>query len=328
MATTGIEKIRTLTAADMQQVDALILSQLGGKAPLIATLAGHLIKAGGKRLRPVLTLISARLCGYEQGARHIAMAASVEFIHTATLLHDDVVDESALRRGEPTANANWGNSASVLVGDFLLARAFQLMVSDGSLDALKILSDTSAILSEGEVLQLSSAREITDDTTRYYDIITAKTASLFAAAGEIGAVISESPAAHRKALHDYGHHLGIAFQIVDDALDYSADQSQLGKAVGDDFREGKITLPVILSYKNGTPDEKKFWKESMEETPEGDAALKHAIGLVAKYNAVELSLKEANVHADKAIACLSIFPDSEWKEALTGLAHFAVKRSY
>jgi octaprenyl-diphosphate synthase len=235
-----ISYLRTLVAAEMQAVDALILQQLQqSNAPLIPQLSRHILKAGGKRLRPILTLLSAKLCGYRGGGRDIAMAASVEFIHTATLLHDDVVDESSLRRGEPTANAVWSNSASVLVGDFLLAKAFQMMVGDGSLEALKLLSDTSATLSEGEVLQLTSARNLETDKDIYFKIIHAKTASLFATAAEIGAVIAGT-AAQRAALKTYGEALGLAFQIVDDALDYSADSTQLGKAAGDDFREGKI----------------------------------------------------------------------------------------
>lgn len=324
-----ISHLRTLVAAEMQAVDALILQQLEqSNAPLIPQLSRHILKAGGKRLRPILTLLSAKLCGYAGGGRDVAMAASVEFIHTATLLHDDVVDESSLRRGEPTANALWSNSASVLVGDFLLAKAFQMMVGDGSLPALKLLSDTSATLSEGEVLQLTSARNLETDTDTYFKIIYAKTASLFATAAEIGAVIAGNDA-QRAALKRYGEALGLSFQIVDDALDYSADSAQLGKAAGDDFREGKITLPVIIAYTKGDAKEKEFWQHALSDAAHADDAnLQKALSLIAKHYAIAESLEIAEEQVDGAIAALAIFPDSDLKTALITLANFTVKRQY
>lgn len=324
-----ISRIRALVADEMQVVDDFIIAQLEqSSAPLIPQLSRHILKAGGKRLRPMLTLLAAKICGYENGTRHIHMAASVEFIHTATLLHDDVVDESNLRRGEPTANALWSNSASVLVGDFLLAKAFQVMVGDGSLAALKLLSDTSAVLSEGEVLQLSAARNLETTREQYHAIIHAKTASLFATAAEIGAVLV-GDANKSAALKAYGTALGLAFQIVDDALDYSPQTAQLGKQAGDDFREGKITLPVLIAYENGTPEEQKFWQHALEDAAHADdAALRNALKLIQKYDAIQNSLKEAEAQAQTAIQALEPFPDSELKSALITLAEFTVKRDF
>lgn len=329
MATHDISHLRTLVAAEMQAVDALILSQLEqSNAPLIPVLSQHILKAGGKRLRPILTLLSSKLCGYLGGGRDVCMAACVEFIHTATLLHDDVVDESALRRGEPTANAVWSNSASVLVGDFLLAKAFQMMVRDGSLEALKLLSDTSATLSEGEVLQLTSARNLETNRDIYNKIIYAKTASLFATAAEIGAVMAGN-AAQREALRAYGTALGLAFQIVDDALDYSASSAQLGKKTGDDFREGKITLPIIIAYENGSAEEKEFWKHALEDAAHADnTSLAKALTLIAKYDAIVASIEEAEKQANIAIHSLGVFPDSAFKTALIALANFTVERKH
>jgi octaprenyl-diphosphate synthase len=325
-----ISFIRTLVAEEMKAVDALILEQLEqSNAPLIPQLSRHILKAGGKRLRPILTLLAAKLCNYNSGSRHIHMAASVEFIHTATLLHDDVVDESALRRGEPTANAVWSNSASVLVGDFLLAKAFQMMVGDGSLAALKLLSDTSATLSEGEVLQLTSARDLATNREIYFRIIHAKTASLFATAAEIGGIVAGATKNECNALKEYGTALGLAFQIVDDALDYSAQTAQLGKQAGDDFREGKITLPIILAYEKASDEEQKFWQHALEDTANAnDENLQTALNLIAKHNTIEASLKEAENQAQKAIKALTPFPESELKTALVTLAKFTVQREF
>lgn len=329
--TNEITQIRALVEREMQAVDALIVAELDkSNAPLIPLLSRHILKAGGKRLRPLLTLLAARLGGIDQKSeRHITMAAAVEFIHTATLLHDDVVDESDLRRSEPTANALWGNSASVLVGDFLLARAFQIMVGDGSLSALKLLSDTSAILSEGEVLQLSAARDLATSGEIYLAIIRAKTASLFATAAEIGGIVAGCSATQCDALRAYGEAVGLAFQIVDDALDYTADTKTLGKEVGDDFREGKITLPVILAYQSGSDTEKRFWQTAMADTAAaGDAALAQATALIISHNAVARSLEQAVSYSEKAVAALKLFPESDLKTALITLARFAVKRQF
>lgn len=323
-----ISEIRQLVAKELAAVDALILAQMAGSnAPLIPLLTQHILKAGGKRLRPMVTLLSAQLCGYTGGGgRDVTMAASVEFIHTATLLHDDVVDDSKLRRGEPTANAQWGNAASVLVGDFLLAKAFQLMVADGSLEALKLLSDTSATLSEGEVLQLSAARNLQTDQPTYEKIIYAKTASLFATAAEIGAVIAGKPE-WRAPLKAYGEGLGLAFQIMDDALDYRATTEAIGKRAGDDFREGKITLPVIIAHALGNEEERAFWEVALsEETQATDAAFAQAQALLAKHGAIEQSLSVADAKVEEAIAALSALPSNSASQALASLARFSVTR--
>jgi octaprenyl-diphosphate synthase len=253
--TASLDRLSELLRGDLARVNALILERMQSPVALIPQLAGHIIAAGGKRLRPMLTLASARLCGYrggeEAGDRHVTLAAAVEFIHTATLLHDDVVDASDLRRGLATANAVWGNKPSVLVGDFLFSRAFQLMVEDGSLKVLGILSHASAVIAEGEVLQLVTSNDTATDEAAYLAVIRAKTAQLFAAASQIGAVIADRPDAEEAALTAFGLNLGIAFQLVDDMLDYSARQAELGKTVGDDFRDGKITLPIVLAFKRG-----------------------------------------------------------------------------
>ncbi|MEE8259059.1 MAG: polyprenyl synthetase family protein, partial [Sphingomonadales bacterium] len=255
--------LQALVAGDMNKVNAIILEMMESKVVLIPQLAGHLIASGGKRLRPLLTLASARLVRYE-GKRHCNLAACIEFIHTATLLHDDVVDDSELRRGKESANTLWGNKPSVLVGDFLFSRAFEIMVADGSLRVLKILSTASSVIAEGEVMQLLTANnpETTEDT--YMDVINAKTAGLFAAACEIAPVVAERPKKEEEALRAYGQNLGIAFQLIDDALDYSAKEAVLGKTVGDDFREGKVTLPIILAVRRGSKKEREFWKRTLQ----------------------------------------------------------------
>jgi octaprenyl-diphosphate synthase len=297
------------------------------KVPLIVEMAHHILESGGKRFRPILTILSAKMCGYS-GDRHIKLAAAIEFIHTATLLHDDVVDESVLRRGQETANEKWGNSASVLVGDFLLSRAFQLIARDGSNKVLTILSDASATISEGEVHQLTAQNDISTGLETYLHIITAKTAKLFSAGCEVGAVVAELPEIEEKALEDYGTNLGIAFQIVDDVLDYSAKQEELGKTIGDDFREGKVTLPVILAYEKSTNDEKKFWDKAISNDEKNDEDLKAALELMAKYNVLAETMKTAREYADKAIESLSIFSDCDEKQALLDLLEFSVNREF
>ena len=259
-----LDRLTSLIRADLEQVNTLILERMQSPVALIPQLAGHIIAAGGKRLRPMLTLAAARMCGY-RGARHVALAAAVEFIHTATLLHDDVVDASDLRRGLATANAVWGNKPSVLVGDFLFSRAFQLMVEDGSLKVLEILSRASAVIAEGEVLQLITSNDIATTEEDYLRVIDAKTAELFAAASRIGAVLAERGEAEERALESYGRNLGIAFQLVDDMLDYSAHEIELGKSIGDDFREGKITLPVVLALRASDERELQFWRRTLEQ---------------------------------------------------------------
>ncbi|MBE9606654.1 polyprenyl synthetase family protein [Acetobacteraceae bacterium H6797] len=294
---------------------------------LIPQLAAHLIAAGGKRLRPLLTLAAARLCGYE-GDRHMGLAACVEFIHTATLLHDDVVDESDLRRGQASANAVFGNKASVLVGDFLFARAFQLMVADGSLKVLDILCGASATIAEGEVLQLTIQNDLSTSEAQYLEVIEGKTAALFAAATRVGAVVADQPEAREKALETYGHALGVAFQLVDDALDYSAQQAKLGKTVGDDFREGKITLPVLVAHARGSEEEKAFWRRTIEEREQAEGDLEQALALMHKHGALEETAARARFYAQQAVDALAIFPDSEMKKAMSDVVRFVVERAH
>ena len=311
---------------DLQVCNRTIVARMDSPVALIPQLAAHIVAAGGKRLRPVLTLACARLCGYAGGERHINLAACVEFIHTATLLHDDVVDESQLRRGLASANAVFGNQASVLVGDFLFARAFQLMVADGSLRVLEILSAAAATIAEGEVLQLVTQNDLSTPEDRYLDVIRGKTAALFAAACQVGCVIAERPEAEERALWDYGMNLGIAFQLVDDALDYAADQATLGKTVGDDFREGKITLPVLAAYASGDESERAFWRRTIEATEQTDADLDHAMALIARHDCIGATLRRAAEFAADAKAKLAIFAPSAYRETLEAVADYTVSR--
>lgn len=323
----SLEPMLGITAQGMNSVNAVILDRMQSEIPLIPALAGHLISGGGKRLRPMLTLAGAELVGYG-GTRQYKLAAAVEFIHTATLLHDDVVDGSDLRRGKAAANIIFGNPATVLVGDFLFSRAFELMVEDGSLKVLKILSNASAVIAEGEVDQLTAQRKIETSEARYLQIIRAKTAALFAAATRIAAVVAECDEPQETALDEYGRNLGVAFQLVDDAIDYDSDAAAMGKDRGDDFREGKMTLPVILAYARGTDEERAFWKAAIGgfRTVEGDLA--EAIRLIAKYEAVAATRERARHFAQRAIDAISIFPDSKARAAMTEAALFAVARGY
>ena len=289
-----------LTAPGMNSVNSVILERMQSQIPLIPALAGHLISGGGKRMRPMLTIAGAELCGY-QGNRHHKLAAAVEFIHTATLLHDDVVDGSDLRRGKATANIVYGNPATVLVGDFLFSRAFELMVEDGSLKVLKILSRASAVIAEGEVDQLTAQRHIETSEERYLSIIGAKTAALFAAATRIAAVVAEKSEAEERALEDYGRNLGIAFQLVDDAMDYDSESGEMGKGKGDDFRDGKMTLPVILAYARGTPDERQFWQDAIAGFRTEDDDLAHAVELINRHDAVSATRERARLFTQRAI---------------------------
>ena len=322
-----LDPMLALTAQGMNDVNAVILERMQSEIPLIPRLAGHLISGGGKRLRPMLTLAGAELVGY-QGSRHHKLAAAVEFIHTATLLHDDVVDGSELRRGKAAANIIFGNPATVLVGDFLFSRAFELMTEDGSLKVLKILSNASAVIAEGEVAQLTAQRKIDTSEDRYLDIIGAKTAKLFAAASQISTVVAECEEIKERALEEYGRNLGIAFQLVDDALDYDADAAQMGKDQGDDFREGKMTLPVILAFARGDEAERKFWKEAIGGHRTSDDDLAHAITLIGKHNALEDTRARAQHFAQRAIDAISIFPDCAARVAMGEAAQFAVARGY
>jgi octaprenyl-diphosphate synthase len=315
-----------LVRDDLEACNRAIVTHMDSPVVLIPQLAAHIVAAGGKRLRPLLTLVSARMCGYS-GLRHVNLAACVEFIHTATLLHDDVVDESQLRRGLASANAVFGNKASVLVGDFLFARAFQLMVADGSLPVLEILSGAAATIAEGEVLQLATQHDLSTGEERYLDVIRGKTAALFAAACQVGAVVAARPAAEEQALASYGTNLGIAFQLVDDALDYAADQAILGKTVGDDFREGKITLPVLAAYAAGDPAERAFWVRTIEASEQTDADLDHAMALMAGRGAIHATLERAGRFAAEAKASLAVFPDTAYRAGLLAVADYTVSRA-
>jgi octaprenyl-diphosphate synthase len=322
-----MEAARALIDAELGEVNKLIVARMQSPVALIPQLAQHLVAAGGKRIRPILTLLAANVCGY-RGQRHLGLAACVEFIHTATLLHDDVVDESDLRRGRSTANAVWGNKAPVLVGDFLFSRAFQLMVEDGSLRVLAILSEASAIIAEGEVAQLITANDTSTTEDAYLEVIASKTAALFRAACQVGAVVAERPLADEQAMAAYGQNIGVAFQLVDDALDFSARQATLGKTVGDDFREGKITLPVLVALARGDAEERAFWKRTLEDLDQRDGDLEHAMALLDRHGAIEQTLERADQFGEAARQALARFPWSRHKQAMLDLVDFAVARAY
>ncbi len=323
----SIEPLVELVRADMDRVNHIIIEKAQSEVGMIPELARHLIDSGGKRLRPMLTLASAKMCGYP-GEGHVVLAVSVEFMHTATLLHDDVVDESALRRGKPTARLVWGNQASVLVGDFLLGQAFRMMVDVGSLKSLRILANAAAVIAEGEVMQLAAAKNTATTEDEYLAVINAKTAALFSAAAEVGAAVAERPAEEQSALKSYGRNLGIAFQLIDDALDYGGNETKLGKSVGDDFREGKITLPVVLSYRRGSESERKFWQRTLEKSDIQDGDLVTAIELMRKHRALEDTVERARHYGAIAADALAIFPDSAHKRALLDVVEFCVSRAH
>jgi len=322
-----IAALDALTSEDLKAVNALILRAMESPVTLIPQLASHIIAAGGKRLRPMLTLAAARMCGYA-GERHIGLAACVEFIHTATLLHDDVVDESALRRGAESANAIWGNEASVLVGDFLFSRSFELMVADGSLPVLAVLSQASSVIAEGEVLQLTTNNDVETSETAYQEVIRSKTAKLFSAACRIGALVAERPKVEEEALEAYGMNLGITFQLIDDVLDYSASQAKLGKTIGDDFREGKITLPVILAFRRGDEAEREFWRRTMERLDQNAGDLERATQLMDKHGAIADSIERARHYGAIARDAMGIFDAGPEKQALTEAIDFCINRAH
>ncbi len=326
----ALHALSDLLADDMMACNRAIVARMESPVPLIPQLAAHLVAAGGKRLRPLLTLASARLCGYVPDAgsvpRHVSLAACVEFIHTATLLHDDVVDDSQLRRGLASANAVFGNKASVLVGDFLFARSFQLMTEDGSLRVMAILSAAAATIAEGEVLQMATQNDLSTPVERYLQVIHGKTAALFAAACRVGAVVAGRPEAEELALEAFGTNVGMAFQLVDDALDYAADQAQLGKTVGDDFREGKITLPVLAAYERGDEAERGFWRRVIERSDHGDDDLDQAMKLIAQRDSIGVTLKRASHYAQAARDALQMFPDSRLRRLMDGIALYTVSR--
>ena len=323
----GIERLVGLVSDDMLRVNEMILSRTGSDVTLIPEVAAHLIESGGKRMRPMLTLAAAQMFDYE-GDGHIRLAASVEFMHTATLLHDDVVDESDMRRGKAAARMVWGNEASVLVGDFLLGQAFKMMVDVGSLAALEVLADAAAVIAEGEVMQLVTTQNTATTEDEYLAVIRAKTAALFAAASEVGAIVADRSSEERGALRSYGTNLGLAFQLVDDALDYSGVQATLGKKVGDDFRDGKITLPVLLAYRRGDEDQRAFWRRSLTERIVEDGDLEQAIAMMAEHRALEDTIARARHYGAMARDALEIFPKSDYRTALTEVVDFCVDREF
>ena len=323
----SLDPLLALVASDMNGVNAVILERMQSKVALISELAGHLIAGGGKRMRQMLTLACGSLLGYP-GTRHHKLAAAVEFIHTATLLHDDVVDGSGMRRGKRTANLIWGNPASVLVGDFLFSRAFELMVEDGSLKVLRILSHASAVIAEGEVEQLTAQRQIDTDEDHYLEIISAKTAALFAAACRVSPVVAEASEDAEVALECYGRNLGIAFQLSDDVIDYASDAETMGKGVGDDFRDGKMTLPVILAYARGSESDRSFWRSAIGGDRISDDDLAEAISLLKATDALADTVERARQYGRRAVDALAMFPASKAKAALVEAAEFAVARAY
>lgn len=326
-ASASIEPLLDLVAADMQRVNELILSKAGSDVAMIPEVANHLISSGGKRLRPMLTLAAARLCGY-RGDGHVKLAASVEFMHTATLLHDDVVDESDMRRGKLAARMLWGNQASVLVGDFLLGQAFRMMVDVGSLDALDVLSTAATVIAEGEVMQLSVAKNMATTEDEYLAVIRAKTAALFSAAAEVGPIIAGGDRGGRAAFRSYGTNLGLAFQLIDDALDYGGSSADLGKQVGDDFREGKITLPVVLAFRRGSEAERGFWRRVLETGEITDGDLDRAIALLRSHHAIEDTVERARHYGSVARDALGAFPDSPHRSALVEVIDFCIERAH
>ncbi|MGC9417907.1 MAG: polyprenyl synthetase family protein [Rhodovulum sp.] len=320
------ERLAALLTEEMAQVDRLIRERMRSEyAPRIDEVAAHIVGAGGKRLRPMLTIAAARMCGYD-GPYHVYLAATVEFIHTATLLHDDVVDESGQRRGRPTANLLWDNKSSVLVGDYLFARSFQLMVAPGNLQVLDILSNAAAVIAEGEVLQLTAARDLTTTEDIYLKVIRGKTAALFAAATEVGGVIAGMPEEQVSALHTYGDALGVGFQIVDDLLDVAGDAKATGKNIGDDFRERKLTLPIIKTIAAADDEERGFWKRTIEKGDQRDGDLEYALSLMAKHGAIEATRAEALAWTARAKEALTHLPDHEIRDMLTDLADYVVAR--
>ena len=323
----SIERLTRLLAPDMERVNTAILARTGSDVTMIPEVANHLISSGGKRLRPMLTLAMARLSGYT-GDGHIKLSAAVEFMHTATLLHDDVVVQSDLRRGKQAARMLWGNEASVLVGDFLLGQAFKMMVEVGSLQALDILSSAAAVIAEGEVMQLGAAKNTATNEDEYLAVIRAKTAELFAAACEVGPVLAGKDKSEIAACRSYGMNLGIAFQLVDDALDYGGKSAKLGKNVGDDFREGKITLPVVLSFRRGSDSERAFWNRTLGKGEVNDGDLDTAMGLMAKHHAIEDTVGRARHYGAIATDALALVPASDIKTALEETVAFCIARAH
>lgn len=328
-ATSAMTELSGLVAEEMEAVNALIMRQLEHDVALIPDVSKHLIDAGGKRLRPMLTIATSHMCGYRSGSKHITLASAVEFLHTATLLHDDVVDASDLRRGRDTANKVWGNQASILVGDYLISKTFQMLVRETSERILQVLADAAVIISSGEVLQLTNQHKVDATEADYLRVVDAKTAALFAAACEVSAVLADRPASEQEALASYGRNLGIAFQLVDDVLDYRAREKDIGKVVGDDFREGKMTLPVVLAVQQADAAERKFWMRVLEDGAKqkrGD--FKQALGLMEKYGTLDETITRARNYGDKARQALTLFPKCPERTALEGIVEFCISRAY
>ena len=321
-------ELKNLLSSKLDNVEALIQQKLKSDVNLIEKMSNHHLSSGGKRLRALLTLGSAKLTGYNENKRDINLAACVELIHSATLLHDDVIDESELRRGKKTTNSIWGNQSSILVGDYLLSRCFEMMVEDGDLEILKLLSSTSAKIAQGEVLQLQHKGEADLLEETYIDIINLKTASLFSAATKTGACLSCSNQKEKKALESYGRNLGLAFQIADDALDYYAKEKLFGKEVGKDFFEGKVTLPLITVFQKGNEKEKNFLNEIMKKKNRTEEDFKETLALIYKYKAVEATFKKAEYFVNVSFDALAIFPDTEDKRILQNLTSFSLNRSF
>lgn len=317
-----------LVAEGMERVNATILSRTGSDVAMIPEVANHLIASGGKRLRPILTLACADLCGYGSGDGAVKLAAAVEFMHTATLLHDDVVDESDMRRGRVAARIKWGNEASVLVGDFLLGQAFRMMVEVGSLRALDILSAAATVIAEGEVMQLTAAKNTETSEDEYLAVIRGKTAELFAAACEVGPVLSQRPEAEQAACRAYGMNLGIAFQLIDDVLDYGGTSAALGKNVGDDFREGKITLPIVLALRRGSDEERAFWRRTLEREDLGEGDLEQALAILRRHRALDETIERAHHYGTMAREALAPFPNGPMKSALLQVVDFCIARAH
>lgn len=322
-----MDRLSAALSEELAAVDSMLTTHMHSSTDLIPKVAAHLVKAGGKRVRPVLTLAAARLSGYE-GAHHIRLAAAVEFIHTATLLHDDVVDGSALRRGKPAANTVFGNKPSILVGDFLFSRAFQLMVETGSITVLDILSKTSAIISEGEVMQLATANNLGTTEDEHLAVIRAKTAALFSAATEVGGVLAGVSREKQSALYTYGDRLGVAFQLADDALDYAGKAGTIGKDAGDDFREGKVTQPVLRAYAAADDEERAFWKRTIEKRDQEDGDFERAMALLTKHGAISGALEDARRYGDEAKEAIRIFPQSTMRDDLEDLVAYVVDRDH
>ncbi|MBF0358832.1 MAG: polyprenyl synthetase family protein [Magnetococcales bacterium] len=322
-----LAELHALIENDLEQTNRIIVEQLNAQVELIPTLGSHLINSGGKRLRPALTLLTAKMFGYS-GDQHALLAAVIEFIHTATLLHDDVVDGSLTRRGSETANSVWGSKAPVLVGDFLFSRSFQILVSHGDLKVLEVVADACAIISEGEVLQLVVTKDLSTDEERYMQVVSSKTAALFSAAMQLGGILCKRSPEEIEHLANYGLLLGQAYQVVDDALDYSATQETLGKTIGDDFQEGKITLPVIHAYAQGNEEERAFWRLCLEDTNHPEGGLQRAIGIIKSRGSLDYAMKTAKRLADEAKEHLKKFPASEERDTMLKLADFAVNRNY